>query len=52
MQDRTVIGLDLYNQTLTGGVSKTINSIRSDSDHVPCVLITESEETNGKCQQR
>ena len=30
-------GLDLYNQTATGNVSKTLNSIRSDSDHVPCV---------------
>ena len=33
------IGIDLYNQTLTGGVSKTLNAIKSDSDHVPCVLI-------------
>ena len=30
-------GLGLYNQTATGNVSKTLNSIRSDSDHVPCV---------------
>lgn len=32
------IGLDIYNQTVTGDVSKTLNSIRSDSNHVPCVL--------------
>ena len=32
-------GVDLYNQTLTGGVSKTLNAIKCDSDHVPCVLI-------------
>lgn len=36
---REVIGVDLYNQATTGGVSKTLNSVRSDSDHVPCVLI-------------
>ena len=35
----SAIGVDLYNQTLTGGVSKTLNSVRSDSDHVPCVLV-------------
>ena len=30
-------GIDVYNQSVTGEVSKTLNSIRSDSDHVPCV---------------
>ena len=33
------IGVDLYNQTTTGGVSKTLSSIATDADHVPCVLI-------------
>ena len=32
-------GVDLYNQCITGGVSKTLNAIKCDSDHVPCVLI-------------
>ena len=32
-----VMGCDLYNQTITGNVSKTLNAIKSDSDHVPCV---------------
>lgn len=32
------IGADLFNQTTTGNVSKTLNSIKSDSDHVPCVI--------------
>lgn len=27
-----------------GGVSKTINAIKSDSDHIPCVLIGEDNE--------
>ena len=32
-------GVDLYNQCMTGGVAKTLNSIRDDADHVPCVLV-------------
>lgn len=34
------IGFDVYNFSVTGGVrvSKTLNSIRSDSDHVPVVF--------------
>ena len=35
---REPIAIDLYNQSVTGGVSKTLNSIKSDSDHVPCVI--------------
>lgn len=34
-----VIGIDLYNQCMTGGVAKTLNSIGDDADHVPCVLV-------------
>lgn len=33
-----VQGVDAYNQSMTGDVSKTLNSIASDSDHVPCVM--------------
>ena len=33
------VGVDLYNQTTTGGVSKTLNNRATDADHVPCVLI-------------
>lgn len=36
---REAIGIDLYNQCVTGGVAKTLNAIKSDSDHVPCVLM-------------
>lgn len=39
IKPRLVIGIDFYNQEVTGEISKTLNSIRSDSDHVPCVLI-------------
>lgn len=40
---KKVIGVDLYNQNLTGGVSKTLNSIATDSDHIPCVLIKKEQ---------
>ena len=39
-----VLGLDLYNQCTTGGVAKTLNAIKCDSDHVPCVLIVKGKE--------
>ena len=44
-----VVGIDLYNQCTTGAVSKTLNSIASDADHVPCVLVIEdvSRPLNG-----
>lgn len=32
------IGIDLYNQSVTGKVAKTLNAIKSDADHVPCVI--------------
>jgi len=40
-------GIDLYNQTMTGNTSKTLNSVRSDSDHVPCVLILNPSDSQG-----
>ena len=46
VEKKTVIGFDVYNMAVTGGVSKTLNSIRSDSDHVPCILIFENEKRN------
>ena len=32
-----VLGVDAYNQALTGSVAKTLNSIATDSAHLPCV---------------
>lgn len=40
-----VIGVDLYNQSVTGEVSKPMTAIATDSDHIPCVLIGK-DETN------
>jgi DNA (cytosine-5)-methyltransferase 1 len=40
---KNAIGVDLYNQNLTGGVSKTLNSIATDSDHIPCILIKKEQ---------
>lgn len=42
------IGVDLYNQTITGVVSKTLNAIKCDSDHVPCVLVYESHNQDSR----
>lgn len=40
-------GIDLFNQSMTGDVPKTLNSIRSDSDHVPCVVILNPSDSQG-----
>ena len=40
--DPVCVGIDLYNQAMTGGVSKTLNNRATDSDHIPCVLVYES----------
>ena len=42
-----VEGVDLYNQTTTGNIAKTLNSIKTDSDHVPCII----EKANGGGQE-
>jgi len=34
-----VIGFDFYNQTITGGVAKTLTCQRVDVSNIPCVLI-------------
>ena len=39
---KDAIGLDLYNQATTGGVSMTVTSKRSDPHHVPCVIVYDS----------
>ena len=51
---RTVIGFDVYNMAVTGCVSKTLNSIRSDSDHTPIVFIQENikKKENEPCLKR
>ena len=36
--DAVCVGIDLYNQTLTGGVSMTVTSKRADPHHLPCVI--------------
>ena len=37
--DDGVIGVDLYNQSVTGAVSKALNSAATDSDHIPVVIV-------------
>jgi len=43
-----VVGIDLYNQTMTGGVSKTLNNRATDADHIPCVLVYESHNQDSR----
>jgi len=42
-----VVGIDFYNQAVTGGVSMTLASARSDPHHVPCVLIFDARGNGG-----
>jgi len=44
---KDAIGLDLYNQATTGGVSMTVTSKRSDPHHVPCVLVYDARGNGG-----
>ena len=39
-----VIGFDAYNQSVTGGVAKPLTNKATDSDHIPLVLIMESDD--------
>ena len=41
-------GVDIYNGTTTGKVSKTLNSAATDSDHVPCVCYDARGNGDGK----
>ena len=47
-----VVGIDFYNQCLTGGVSKTLNNRATDADHVPCVLVLNDQGGRDECQLR
>ena len=38
------VGLDSYNQMLTGGVAMTLTAKRSDFHHVPCVVVINDGE--------
>lgn len=45
---RKVIGVDLFNQILTGGAAMTLTARRSDPHHVPCVLVYESHNQDSR----
>lgn len=44
--NKSVMGIDLYNASITGDVSKTLNSAATDSDHTPVVIL------NGQSAER
>lgn len=33
------IGVDFYNQSVTGEVTKPITAKNADTDHIPCVIV-------------
>lgn len=41
-----VIGVDIYNQSLTGTSSKTLNSKAADADHVPVVIVKQNDSND------
>jgi DNA (cytosine-5)-methyltransferase 1 len=43
-----VVGVDFYNQALTGNVAKTLNSAATDADHLPCVVYDARGNGDGK----
>lgn len=45
---REVIGLDFYNQCITGGVSITLRAAAGGVDTTPCVLIGEEDASDRK----
>ena len=49
-QEIVVIGCDLYNGSMTGGVSKTLIASRSDSDHQPVICVEYcGDRTDASC---
>lgn len=43
-EEKVVIGIDAYNQSVTGGVTKALTNIATDCDHIPLVLIVEKDD--------
>lgn len=43
-----VIGFDVYNQCVTGGVAMTLTAKRSDPDHVPIVFVLENHPNDSR----
>ena len=39
-------GVDVYNQSLTGDKAKTLNSVASDADHIPCTIYSIENHPN------
>jgi len=40
------IGFDVFNMSVTGGVSMTVTCSATDYDHVPVVFVDENTDTN------
>ncbi len=44
------IGADFYNQTITGEVTMTLTSAKSDPHHLPCALIPYTLKIRSDCE--
>ena len=43
-----VEGLDVYNQTITGDKAKSLTSVATDSDHIPCIVMDRASYNQGE----
>lgn len=44
----SVSGCDMYNHSLSGAVSKTLNSAASDADHIPTIICRATQQGNAE----
>ena len=42
------IGIDIYNQAVTGGVAKTLMAASKDADKIPCIIVFEPRSQDGE----
>lgn len=50
MRTMEAIGVDCYNQCTTGSIAMTLTAIRSDSEHVPVVVIV--DDSNDRVRRK
>ena len=43
-----VEGLDVYNQSITGDKAKSLTSVATDSDHIPCIVMDRASYNQGE----
>lgn len=48
----TAVGIDAYNQSVTWDVAKSLTSIATDSDHIPCVIVIKDDITDNNHKEQ